>query len=172
MNKDFLLVWKMKNGDEEAMDCFVRKYYPVILRYCQYHLSDRVHSEDLVQETFERFFKALAGYEHNGKAINYLYVIARNLCSDFNRKRTEFAVAEIPEPEENQLRDIEERLDVARALEYLSDEMREVIILHYFQDLSLKEISKILDIGLPLVKYRIRKAKERLRVLLGKEETP
>ena len=45
--------------------------------------------------------------------------------------------------------------------------MQEVVILHYFQDLKLKEVADIIGIGLPLVKYRIGKAKELLSVYLG-----
>ncbi|MBD5457976.1 MAG: RNA polymerase sigma factor, partial [Lachnospiraceae bacterium] len=45
----------------------------------------------------------------------------------------------------------------------LSEELREVVILHYFQELSMREIAGILQIGIPLVKYRIKRAKELLR---------
>ena len=57
-----------------------------------------------------------------------------------------------------------------QALRELPEEMRDVLILHYYQDLKLKEIAKIQEIGLPLVKYRIKAAKERLREILGEEE--
>ena len=42
MDIDFLLIRKMKSGDEEAMDTFVRKYYPTVLRYCQYHIENKL----------------------------------------------------------------------------------------------------------------------------------
>mgnify|MGYP002965196555 CR=1 FL=1 len=45
--------------------------------------------------------------------------------------------------------------------------IRDRVILHYFQDLKLKEVADIIGIGLPLVKYRIGKAKEVLSVYLG-----
>lgn len=171
MDKDFFLVWKMKNGDEKSMDVFVRKCYPLILRYCRYHIPNNEDAQDLTQETFKRFFQALAQYQHTGKAMNYLYVIARNLCIDFGKTRKEIIMEEIPEPEENQFNGIVERLDMEQALTCLSNELREVIILHYFQDLSLREVSKVLDIGLPLVKYRIKRAKEQLGKILGKEDS-
>ena len=44
------------------------------------------------------------------------------------------------------------------------------MILHYFQELKLREIAGMLRIGLPLVKYRLRRAKEELAKLLGEEE--
>lgn len=59
---------------------------------------------------------------------------------------------------------------VEQVLEQLPDESREVLTLYYFQELKLTEISDTLQIGLPLVKYRLQKARKQLRELLGKEE--
>lgn len=79
MDADFRLLSQMKRGEEEAIECFVRKYYPSILQYCHYHLQEIHDAEDLTQETFARFFASLDRYKHYGKAANYLYVIAGNL---------------------------------------------------------------------------------------------
>ena len=49
---DFWLIQKMKHGDENAFDVFVRKYYKKILDYCFYHCMDKSYAEDLTQETF------------------------------------------------------------------------------------------------------------------------
>ena len=88
MDADFRLLSQMKRGEEEAIECFVRKYYPSILQYCHYHLQEIHDAEDLTQETFARFFASLDRYKHYGKAANYLYVIAGNL---FRTCRTPFA---------------------------------------------------------------------------------
>ena len=56
MDTDFFLVRKMKQGDEEAMELFIRRYYADILKYCVRHCGDTVYGEDLTQETFVRFF--------------------------------------------------------------------------------------------------------------------
>ena len=47
--------------------------------------------------------------------------------------------------------------------------MREVFDLYYFRELKLRETAETLHISLPLVKYRLRRAKDRLQELLGKE---
>ena len=59
---------------------------------------------------------------------------------------------------------------IEQVLEQLPEESREVLTLYYFQELKLTEISDTLQIGLPLVKYRLQKARKQLRELLGKEE--
>ena len=170
MDADFLLLHRMRNGDDQAIEDFVRKYYPMILRYCHLHIQDTGYAEDQTQETFVRFFRPLNQYQHYGKAANYLYVIAGNLCRDYHKKPEVIPMEELPEQPVNQMEALDLRMDVHRALEQLSPELREVTILYFFQELKQKEIARILGIGLPLVKYRIRRAKDLLEQLIGKED--
>lgn len=97
MDMDFLLVQRMRLGDEKALESFVKKYYPLILKYCRTHMADSGYAEDMAQETFARFFQTLPDYHHYGKAANYLYAIAANACRDFHRKNREIPVEELPE---------------------------------------------------------------------------
>ena len=172
MDSDFLLIHRMKNGDDTAIETFLMKYYPVILRYCHLHIKDQSYAEDATQEVFARFFRTLSAYQHYGKAQNYLYVIAANICRDLYRKPEEILVEELPEERILEMEPLELRLDVRGALEKLPPELREVTILFFFQEVKQREIAKILNIGLPLVKYRIKRAKELLAGYLGKEEMP
>ncbi len=175
MYSDFLLIRKMKRGDDAAFDLFVHKYYPEILIYCHCHCFDRAYAEDLTQETFVRFFTKLSDYHDRGKALNYLYTIAGNLCKDYLKKvkeipmkKTELMDREYQEehPPENVL----DKIFMKQALQQLPDELYEVLTLYYFQELKLTEISEILQIGLPLVKYRLKQARKKLEELLRKEE--
>lgn len=170
MDADFSVIRRMKAGEEEAIEIFVRKYYPAILRYCYLHLADKSYAEDATQEVFARFFRTLSQYQHYGKAQNYLYVIAANICRDVGRRPRECAIEDLPEEPLVEMPSLDTRLDVCMALEKLSPELREVTILFFFQQLKQGEIAKILGIGLPLVKYRIKRAKELLARYLGKEE--
>lgn len=170
MDSDFLLIHRMKNGDDTAIETFVRKYYPVILRYCHLHINDKSYEEDATQEVFARFFRTLNQYQHYGKAQNYLYVIAANICRDFYRKPDEVSIDELPEEPILEMEPLDLRFDVHSALEKLPPELREITILFFFQEVKQKEIARILGIGLPLVKYRIKRAKELLVGYLGKEE--
>ena len=172
MDTDFLLIRRMKNGDDPAIEDFVRKYYPVILRYCRLHIHDPGYAEDATQEVFARFFRTLSRYRHYGKALNYLYVIAANICRDSYRKPEEIPMEELPKQPAYEMEPLDLRLDVHLALEKLPPELREVTILFFFQEVRQKEIAKILGISLPLVKYRIRRAKECLSGYLGKGDTP
>ena len=167
---DFLLIRKMKQGDDNAFDLFVHKYYQEILSYCYHHCFDQTYAEDLTQETFIRFFTKLSDYHYKGKTLNYLYTIASNLCKDYLKKIKEIPLEENEIVEENQMENILNKILVEQALKQLPVELCEVLTLYYFQELKLTEISDTLQIGLPLVKYRLQKARKHLRELLGKEE--
>lgn len=171
---DFLLILKMKQGNEDAFEKFVRKYYSQVLQYCRYHCFDMEDAEDLTQETFLKFFSNLQSYHHVGKTKNYLYTIAGNLCKNIAKKKKEMPVErEVLEQEigsSEVMERTETKIYIEHALDALSPELREVIILFYFQECKLTEIADILQINLPLVKYRLRRAKEELKQLLGKED--
>ncbi len=174
MNIDFLLIQKMKRGDEDAFEVFVRKHYEEILKYCSYHCSDTSYAEDLTQETFLHFFEKLSDYRYMGKTRNYLYTIAGNLCRDYYKKVKESLLEEQSTEVQNSLQhseteEIFNKITVEAALNSLPDELREVIVLYYFQELKLAEISDILQIGQSLVKYRVKQAKMRLERLLREE---
>lgn len=76
MDADWILIHKIRNGDEAAIDSFVRKYYSPILKYCFYRTSDSIQAEDLAQETFYRFFKTFSAYKHKGKLAKMFIGIA------------------------------------------------------------------------------------------------
>lgn len=166
MDEDARLIRAMHAGDDGAIDSFVRKYYPDIYRYCLRRLPSAADAEDLTQETFERFFRGFGSYRHRGKAKNYLYVISGSLCADFYRRHGGEQTPGLPETAAAPETDTERRLDLESAVESLPGPLREVIVLHYFQELKLRDIAQILSIGLPLVKYRISKAKQQLKSLL------
>ena len=120
------------------------------------------------------FFAKLSDYHYKGKTKNYLYTIAGNLCKDYYKKKKEvLAEDEVLErnilPGADQEEGVVTKVVVKEALEKLSEEYREVIILYYFQDLKLSEIADVLQINLSLVKYRMRQAKKQLEQYLGRE---
>ena len=171
MTSDFLLIQKIKNGDSSAAARLVEKYYASIYQYCFLHIRDRYLAEDMAQETFVRFFEAVVRYEDTGRTRKYLYCIAGNLIKNYHRKKKEIPDAAdwLPEMSEDNLSDIEIRLDMERVLDQLPAELKEITILFFFQGLRQREIADLLGIKLSLVKYRVMKAKEKLALLCGQD---
>lgn len=136
MTSDFFLVQRIRNGDN--------------------------HAEDIVQETFVKFFEAIMKNTEVRRIKSYLYSIAGNLIKNNCKKNKEITLERLPDIEGNNLAEIEIRMDIERALDQLPEEIKETAILFYFQGLKQKEISDLLNIKLSLVKYRVSKAKELL----------
>ncbi len=169
MDQDYLLVQRMRMGDEKALEAFVTKYYPAILKYCRLHIDDWGYAEDMVQETFARFFRTLKQYRHYGKAANYLYVIAANACRDYYRQSRELPVEQLLEGPDERAESPETLAEMRMAFGSLPDELREVAVLYFVQERKQKDIAVVLGISLPLVKYRSGRARELLTAYLGKE---
>ena len=174
MYSEFLMIQKMKNGNEEACEWFVKNYYGFIYQYVFLHIHDTYYAEDMTQETFLRFFASLNTYAFRGKTKNYLYSIAGNIIRNHYKKKKEVLNDKIQESFENhmdntdiglnaaQRTDVELRMDIEHAVDSLPDELKETAILFFFQELKQKEIAELLNIKLSLVKYRISRAKKLL----------
>lgn len=120
MDADFLLIHKMKNGDEEAIEVFVKKYYSTIRNYCRLHTYTDCDAEDITQATFEHFFRSFRSYHHLGKTANYLYVIARNLCRDSYKKKRDIVMEALPDKGENPIAVIENKIDIEESIKKTS----------------------------------------------------
>lgn len=127
MDADFLLIHKMKNGDEEAIEVFVKKYYSTIRNYCRLHTYTDCDAEDITQATFEHFFRSFRSYHHVGKTANYLYVIARNLCWDSYKKKRDIVMEELPDKGENPIAVIENKIDIDESIKKLPEDLGDFI---------------------------------------------
>lgn len=160
MTSDFILLQRIRSGDNSAGNQLVKKYYAPIYQYCFLHIHDRDCAEDMVQDVFIRFFEALFNGTDIEKTKSYLYRIAGNVIKNNYKKRKELLCDELPEVSEEQTADLEIRLDIEKAIEELPEELKEITILFFFQELKQKEIAELLGIKLSLVKYRVARVKE------------
>lgn len=172
MLTDFLLIQKMKQGNEQAFDTFVRKYYNEILKYCSCHCYDTEYAEDLTQETFVNFFAKLSEYHFQGKTKNYLYTIAGNLCKNYYKKKKDVSMDEEALLTYGVSSDMEQVLDkmfIDSAISSLPKELKEVVVLYYFDGFKIAEIAEKLQISVSLAKYRLTNARKQLKIF-GREE--
>lgn len=174
MNADYLLICSAKNGDTKAAETIIRKYYANVFDYCKYHSADIHTAEDITQDVFLTLLRGIHQYKHRGKLLNYLYTIARNKCIDEKRKMhnmevsTKRIVKEL-ETESGAAKTETDYMYVKEAVENLPEEIREVVILHYYLDIKQKEVAEICDIGLPLVKYRLKQGRKKIMEYLEGE---
>ena len=130
----------------------IGEQYDKIYRYCYFKLQKREIAEDITQETFLRFWES-KDYHNEGKALRYLYTIARNLCIDEYRKKKYQSFEEGFNEAEgmgNSPRsgavssDMEERavtsMAVRAALSELEAEERELVLLRFVNEVPVSVI--------------------------------
>lgn len=172
MITDFLLIQKMKQGNEQAFDTFVRKHYCEILKYCNYHCYDTDYAEDLTQETFVNFFAKLSDYHFKGKTKNYLYTIAGNLCKNYCKRKKAIPIEDeilLSFEAANDIDQVLDRIFIDTAIHSLPKELEDVIRMYYFQELKIADIADKLQIGTSLVKYRLSQARKKLELYCREE---
>lgn len=156
---DTKVIQEIKDGKIYLFDNLIKKYYEKVYYYCYRHLDNMQAAQDLTQEVFMKVIKNIGNYKHYGKFENYLYVIAGNECKDFYKKESKYILKEVEEySSEEEISKLENKIIVQEALDKLSKKEREIIILRFYQDLKIKDIAKIMNAGVSITKYRLKKA--------------
>lgn len=146
----------------------IEEQYGRLYKFCWYKLRDRELAEDVCQESFLRLFQSDT-YKAQGKALQYLYTTARNLCIDqYRKKKTEQIPDELsyPFPEDETI----ESLSVKKALGRLSEEEREILLLRYVNEVPVSVLSAVLGISRFAIYRRAGKAVENFRKALREED--
>lgn len=142
----------------------IEEQYDKLLKYCYMKTRDSHVAEDITQETFLRFLSN-QNYANIGKEMAYLYTIARNLCTDYFRKRPEYELNEnIPAPSTNSKSGIEE------ALEKLCEDEKELLFLRYTNDESINDLAKHYGVSRFVINRRIKKALAKLKEVYEDEQ--
>jgi RNA polymerase sigma-70 factor (ECF subfamily) len=157
------------NGQEDAFRQMMQLYGNKLLATCYLILRDREEAEDVVQETFVRVFGNIRSFKRKSSLYTWIYRIAINLSRDMLRKRSyDLSLNEEIIGEEDTLEKLEHRLDLEELkvrLGELSPIYREALVLFYYQDLSIAEISDLLNEKEGTIKSRLSRA----RRILAKE---
>jgi len=182
------LACAVQRGEMSALETLVGRYQSPLLGFLYRAVgSDRPLAEDLVQETFLRMLRSIHQYQYPRPFKRWMYAIALNLARDHYRRAEgkhtypvvdEEALLESSreepgfEPQDAclQVEAGQRALAVSRAFTRLPSHQREVILLRYYQELSLHEIGELLSIPVGTVKSRLSLGIQRLQALLAQED--
>lgn len=177
MNND--LVTRAQNGDTAAFEQLVCEYEKRVYNLALKMSRNPEDALDLSQDIFIRIYKSLPLFKGDSSFSTWVYSIASNACIDYTRRerrksRLEFLPLDeaIPPPDFRYQPELEYektalRESISRALDELSPEHREIIVLRELNGLSYDEIADTLDIEHGTVKSRISRARQKLCALLG-----
>ena len=151
------------------MSADIQEEYDKIYRYCYFKVGNSTLAEDLVQETFLKYFAQNSYIEH-GKKLAYLYTIARNLCLDAYRKKQPEELTDVIPDAENSFERLELNIAIRQALKTLPEQERELLLFRYVNELSVGEIAVVTGISRFAVYRRTNSALASLKALLKEED--
>ena len=152
-----LLVLRLRKKDPEAFTQIYDLYVTPIYRFIYFKVATRQDAEDLTSEVFLKIWQYVTETEEKIENLRaLLYKIARNLVIDFYRQsakkditRDQELLSNVrDERQQSLLSQIEtefEMKSIEKVLRLMKDEYREVIILRFIEELSIREIADILD---------------------------
>ncbi|HET7710602.1 MAG TPA: sigma-70 family RNA polymerase sigma factor [Thermoanaerobaculia bacterium] len=143
-----------------------------LLRFAQKTVRDRHRAEDLVQETLLSAWRHFHQFRPGTNCRAWLFRILINARNrEFNRRRDLAEVVSIDEVQMREPEKISASTEIRSALDNLSSEHREVLMLGVVEGFSIKELASILAVPVGTVMSRLSRARARLRELLSPGET-
>jgi RNA polymerase sigma-70 factor (ECF subfamily) len=171
---------RAKRGDRGAACELLNACYTDVFAYLRRLCGSQNDAEDLTQQTFLKVWSSLESFTGRSRFSTWLHAIAHNIYIDWRRKSPgeardcpdpwwEECMDANPGPFANAAdRQMAQRL--YEAVDQLDEDQRHVVHLHYYQQLSIRQTAKVLNVATSTVKYRLREVLRILRIRLGVEE--
>lgn len=174
------LIKEILKGNESAMEILVKRHYDLVHSYIYRTTSDYNIAYDITQGVFIKMMKKLNTFNlEDRKFQSWLLKIAVNTTKDYFKSKTFKQRKENYDIEEHQIEDKsniieiiskkEEAIKIKEAVGKLPNLQREAILLKYYNDLKIKEISDITGDNENTIKSRLFNGIKNLKKLLGGE---
>jgi len=179
IDQDLELMLLVRKGDTESFEVLLRRYRAPLVNFFVRMVQDRALAEDLAQEVFLRVYQARHRYQPDARFTTWLYRIATNLALnairdrkgsvasiEFDEQGNESKVARVadgkPVADQQMMQSDRERI-IREAVEALPEKQCTAVILHKYQDVNYRQISKVLGVSESAVKSLLFRAYESLR---------
>ena len=183
---DHELVVLYEQGKDQAFDVLLSRYKDYIYSYILFLVRNQDYADDIFQETFTRAIVAIRSHRYHttGKFNAWLIRIAHNLVIDMARNGDSNNVVSSDDFSKDILNNInlsegtlESQLikeqnikTLNQLLEYLPEPQREVIIMHFYEDLPFREIAEKTGVSINTALGRMRYAIINLRKMIQKHQ--
>ena len=178
------LIRRAQQGDNGAFEELLLLHQKKVYNLCLRMSANPDDALDLSQEAFLRAWRSLGQYQFEASFSTWLFRLTSNICIDFLRRKkrrqetsltesyddsNEGAELSVPDAQpgpEQQAMTNETKIELARAMEQLSPEHREILQLRVVEDLQYEQIADILGVRVGTVKSRLARARLALRKIL------
>lgn len=137
-------------------------------------LKNTHDAEDVLQDCFLSIYNAASSYRADGKPMAWILTITKNLCYQKLRKNSK--ISDIPEEDWERYLDstegisTEDKMIISACMNLLSDEERQIVVLHAVAGFKHREIAHILDMHLSTVLSKYNRALKKLKTEIEKED--
>jgi RNA polymerase sigma-70 factor (ECF subfamily) len=164
---DIQLLHRAAGGDEAAFHRLVDRHAQALYRLAFSLIGNTADAEDVLQETFIGAFRGLGGFEARASVKTWLTRILLTQAAKWRREGKRHPVQPIGEnqpagasgPGET----VDRRIDIHAALQQLTPEHREILVLREFEHLAYEQIAQVLGVPRGTVESRLHRARLELR---------
>jgi RNA polymerase sigma factor (sigma-70 family) len=171
--EELQIVEDIKHGNTNAFSVLVEKYQNVVFSIALKVLKNREDAEEIAQETFIKAFRSIHTFRGKSKFSTWLFSITYNTCITAVRKK-KFRTTNIdqfPEQAEEfslgELQDDDRLKYLETALKELSEDDYMLILLYYYQEQNVDEISQVTGLSVSNVKVKLFRARNRLYAIIN-----
>ena len=174
---DGYLVEEILAGNTKAYAVLVNRYKDMVFTLAVGLLHNRQEAEEVAQDTFLKTFKALSGFQNKSKFSTWIYRIVYNECiSRLRRKKNNLISVEelsygelsdnFEEMEPEWIQKEERKRQLYEAISRLKEDERTILMLYYFENCRVDEISDITSLSNENIKSRLFRARKKLHSIL------
>lgn len=147
------------------------EYGSELKRIAYLYVNDRVECEDIIQEVFITFYQNLEKFRQDASYKTWLIRITINKCKDHRKRwsiknliyKPDIYPLNTSQSSENEYIQQHHSNEIIEQIASLSGKYKEVLILYYYQEMNMREISEVLNISINTVKSRLLRGKESLQ---------
>ena len=158
----------IKQGHKDALGELYDLTYLDIYKYVYSITNSKEHAQDITHDVYIQIYKNIQSYNGKGHAMAWLITIARNQTYMFLRKNNRSVLVDYEiDHVDDKIEDMQNSILIDMFMNELSEEEREIIVLHVVEDLTFIEISKIVNKNLSTVLSQYHRSVKKLKRKYG-----
>ena len=160
-------MWNNSTKPDEDIETIIRDYGDMLFRICFLLLGNTYDTEDVIQDTMIKYISKAPNFQSKEYQKAWLIKVATNQCKDILRYRTNHQMVNLDDIQE--ITSNSEQYEIMECLMNIPEKFRIILILHYIEGYSTKEISKMIGKTDSCVKMRLSKGRKLLKDVYQKE---
>lgn len=161
---------RVASGDTRALESLYRATAPGVYAYALSVLKNSYDAEDVLQETFLCIHKSAGSYRSQEKPTAWIFTIAKNLCMKHLAEQQRYSKTPLEDYELFHGKDesvaSEDKLVIEACMKLLTDDERQIVVLHAVSGFKFREIGKMMDLPLSTVLSKYHRSMKKMKANL------